>query len=192
MKDIQRPSPNPKSERVVIYEVFSDGTARVLRASRKKDRNDHGLDIEAWENEKEHEGRVLHLEFLLAHELEGRHLKEGDVFFLVDGEDFFEKRLKHVREILKNYDKFDLEQVQREKKTILQELSDIAKTLKPEYLIEATEASRKLARREIKKEYQKLTVTQGIKDKKIRNQLYEAVEKAIDAEEEMENFNRNK
>jgi len=82
--------------------------------------------------------------------------------------------------------------VQREKKTILQELSDIAKTLKPEYLIEATEASRKLARREIKKEYQKLTVTQGIKDKKIRNQLYEAVEKAIDAEEEMENFNRNK
>jgi hypothetical protein len=192
MEGIKRPRPNPKSERVVIDEVFSDGTARVLRASRKKDRNDHGLDIEAWENEKEKEVKVLHLEFLLAHELEGRHLKEGDVFFLVDGEDFFEKRLKHVREILKNYDKFDLEQVQREKKTILQEFPDIAKTLQPEHLIETTEASRELVRREIKKEYQKLTVTQGIKDKKIRDQLYEAVEKAVESEQEMEKFNRNK
>lgn len=192
MEGIKRPRPNPKSERVVIDEVFSDGTARVLRASRKKDRNDHGLDIEAWENEKEKEVKILHLEFLLAHELEGRHLKEGDVFFLVDGEDFFEKRLKHVREILKNYDKFDLEQVQREKKTILQEFPDIAKTLQPEHLIETTEASRELVRREIKKEYQKLTVTQGIKDKKIRDQLYEAVEKAVESEQEMEKFNRNK
>lgn len=191
MEGIKRPRPNPKSERVVIDEIFSDGTARVLRASRKKDRNDHGLDIEAWENEKEKEVKVLHLEFLLAHELEGRHLKEGDVFFLVDGEDFFEKRLKHVREILKNYDKFDLEQVQRVKKTILQEFPDIAKILKPEHLIETTEASRELVRREIKKEYQKLTVTQGIKDKKIRDQLYEAVEKALESEEEMEKFNRN-
>ena len=192
MEGIKRPRPNPKSERVVIDEVFSDGTARVLRASRKKDRNDHGLDIEAWENEKEKEVKILHLEFLLAHELEGRHLKEGDVFFLVDGEDFFEKRLKHVREILKNYDKFDLEQVQREKKTILQEFPDIAKTLQPEHLIETTEASRELVRIEIKKEYQKLTVTQGIKDKKIRDQLYEAVEKAVESEQEMEKFNRNK
>lgn len=192
MEGIKRPRPNPKSERVVIDEVFSDGTARVLRASRKKDRNDHGLDIEAWENEKEKEVKILHLEFLLAHELEGRHLKEGDVFFLVDGEDFFEKRLKHVREILKNYDKFDLEQVQREKKTILQEFPDIAKTLQPEHLIETTEASRELVRREIKKEYQKLTITQGIKDKKIRDQLYEAVEKAVESEQEMEKFNRNK
>ena len=191
MEGIKRPIPNPKSERVVIDEVFSDGTVRVLRASRKKDRNDHGLDIEAWENEKEKEVKILHLEFLLAHELEGRHLKEGDVFFLVDGEDFFEKRLKHVREILKNYDKFDLEQVQREKKTILQEFPDIAKILKPEHLIETTEASRELVRKEIKKEYQKLTVTQGIKDKKIRDQLYEAVEKAVESEEKMEKFNRN-
>jgi hypothetical protein len=191
MKEIKRPRPNPKSERMVIDEVFSDGTARVLRASRKKDRNDHGLDIEAWENEKEQDVKVLHLEFLLAHELEGRHLKEGDVFFLVDGEDFFEKRLKHVREILKNYDKFDLEQVLREKKTLLQEFSDIAKTLKPEHLIETAAASRELARREIKKEYHKLTVTQGIKNKKIRDQLYEEVEKAVESEEEMEKFNRN-
>lgn len=163
----------------------------MLRAFRKKDRNDNGLDIDAWENEKEKEVKILHLEFLLAHELEGRHLKEGDVFFLVDGEDFFEKRLKHVREILKNYDKFDLEQVQREKKTILQEFPDIAEILKPEHLIETTEASRELVRREIKKEYQKLTVTQGIKDENIRNQLYEAVEKAVESEEEMEKFNRN-
>ena len=191
MEGIKRPKPNPKSERVVIDEVFSDGTARVLRAFRKKDRNDNGLDIDAWENEKEKEVKILHLEFLLAHELEGRHLKEGDVFFLVDGEDFFEKRLKHVREILKNYDKFDLEQVQREKKTILQEFPDIARILKPEHLIETTEASRELVRREIKKEYQKLTVTQGIKDKKIRDQLYEAVEKAVESEEKMEKFNRN-
>lgn len=191
MEGMKRPRPNPKSERVVIDEVFSDGTARVLRASRKKDRNDTGLDVEAWENEKEQEVKVLHLEFLLEHELEGRHLKEGDVFFVVDGEDFFEKRLKRIREILKNYDKFDLEQVQREKKTILQEFSDIAKTLKPEHLIETTEASRELARREIKKEYHKLTVTQGIRDKKIRDQLYEAVEKAVESEKEMEKFNVN-
>jgi hypothetical protein len=191
MERIKRPRPNPKSERVVIDEVFSDGTARVLRASRKKDRNDPGLDIEAWENEKEKEVKILHLEFLLAHEREGRHLKEGDVFFLVDGEEFFEKRLKHVQELLKKYDKLDLEQVQREEKTILQEFPDIAKILKPEHLIETTEASRVLVRREIKKEYQKLTVTQGIKDKKIRDQLYEAVEKAVESEEEMEKFNRN-
>jgi len=191
MEIIKRPRPNPKSERMVIDEVFSDGTARVLRASRKKDRDDHGLDIEAWENEKEQEAKVLHLEFLLEHELEGRHLKEGDVFFLADGEDFFEKRLKHIRKILKNYDKFDLEQVRREKKTLLREFSDIAKKLKPEHLIETAAASRELARREIKKEYHKLTVTQGIKDKKIRDQLYAAVEKAVGTEEEMEKFNRN-
>lgn len=191
MERIERPQANPKSERVVIDEVFSDGTARVLRASRKKDRNDSGLDIEAWENEIEHEVKILHVEFLLEHELEGRHLKEGDVFFLTDGEDFFERRLKSIQEVLADYDKFDLEQIQKEKKTIFQKFSDLAKTLKAEPLIETTEASRKLARREIKKEYHKLIVTQGIKDKKIRDQLYKAVEKAVESEEVMEKSDPN-
>jgi len=186
MEPNKRPQPNPKSERVVIDEVFSDGTARVLRASRKKDRNDSGLDIEAWENEIEQEVKILHVEFLLEQELQGRHLKEGDVFFLFDGEDFFERRLKSIQEVLEDYDKFDLEQIQKEKKTILQKFSDFAETLEPEPLIETTEASRKLARREIKKEYHKLIVTQGIKDKKIRDQLYKAVEKAVESEEVME------
>lgn len=191
MEPNKRPQPNPKSERVVIDEVFSDGTARVLRASRKKDRNDIGLDIDAWENEIEQEVKILHVEFLLEHELQGRHLKEGDVFFLSDGEDFFERRLRSIQEVLEDYDKFDLEQIQKEKKIILQKFSDFAMKLEPEPLIATTEASRKLARREIKKEYHKLIVTQGIKDEKIRDQLYKAVETAVESEEVMEKSDLN-
>lgn len=186
MKEIKRPRPLPQSERVVIDEIFSDGTARILRATRKKDFSEQELGIEAWENESEQMEKILHMEFLLVEELKERHLREGDVFFIADGKDFFERRLKQAGNVLKDYDKLELEQVKKKKKAIIRTFSEDVKKIKPEPLLMTLEKSREIARQEIKREFHKLTITQGIEEEKIRTQLYDAVEEAVASRVKME------
>ncbi|MBU0516985.1 MAG: hypothetical protein KJ621_19695 [Proteobacteria bacterium] len=78
------PARGPKAERIVVDEVFANGTARLLRSRRASGADATDYRIEAWTDERE--------DFLKCRLVEGfvgfvrsRRLQEGDVFFVVDG-----------------------------------------------------------------------------------------------------------
>jgi len=78
--------PTERSERVVVDEVFDDGSARLLRARRLFGCAPGDLSIGTWGEERE--------DFLASWLVEAfvgftgtRRLTEGDVFFLVDGDE---------------------------------------------------------------------------------------------------------
>jgi len=82
----KRGLPTDRSERVVVDEVFDDDSARLLRARRLPGLASDDLSIDTWGEERE--------EFLSTWQVEAfvgftgtRKLAEGDVFFLVDGDE---------------------------------------------------------------------------------------------------------
>ncbi len=118
-----------KSERVVVDEIFDNGTTRLLRASRLPNCAEDDYSIETWSEERE--------EFIDAWRIEAfvgftsnQNLKEGDVFFISDG-----TKLK------KNY-----KPISREK-------------ARDEHLLLPWKISREIARMEIKKQFHKLAAT---------------------------------
>ena len=82
----KRSLPTERSERVVVDELFEDGSARLLRAKRLFGCAPDDLSIDTWGEERE--------DFLASWLVEAfvgftgtRRLAEGDVFFLVDGDE---------------------------------------------------------------------------------------------------------
>ena len=82
----ERALPSERSERVVVDELFEDGSARLLRAKRLFGCAPDDLSIDTWGDERE--------DFLSSWLVEAfvgftgpRRLAEGDVFFLVDGDE---------------------------------------------------------------------------------------------------------
>ncbi len=82
---VDRALPTERSERVVVDELFDDGSARLLRARRLFGSAPGDLSIDSWGEERE--------DFLASWLVEAfvgftgtRRLAEGDVFFLVDGD----------------------------------------------------------------------------------------------------------
>lgn len=118
-----------RSERVVVDEIFDDGTARILRAQRRSDADRDDFSINAWKEEAEDFIRVWRME-AFAGFTSKQALKEGDVFFVVNGSD------------LSNAYK----PIERKK----------AKT---KHLVMPWETSLRIARQEIKEQFYKLTAT---------------------------------
>lgn len=79
--------PTPSSERIVIDEVFDDQKARILRAGRKADASAGDLSIATWDEEREEVVSTWRMEAFVGFE-NGRKLREGDVFLIVDGTRF--------------------------------------------------------------------------------------------------------
>lgn len=121
--------------RVVVDEIFDNGTARLLEAKRAtgfEDTSDLGIDT--WGTEEEKIMRVEDLEFFIGFPPR-RHLREGDVFFVKDGSLLDEKYIKNLKQ---------------EKKSVSFS----------EHLLRHWDRSKELARQEIKGEFYKLTVHQ--------------------------------
>ena len=83
-KKLTHPKPGPNSERIVIDEIFEDGTVRLLRSKRLSGFPNNAFGLETWGEESE--------DFLYKGPIEAfvglpteRQLGEGDVFFLADG-----------------------------------------------------------------------------------------------------------
>jgi hypothetical protein len=136
-----------KSERVVVDEVFDDGTVRLLRAKWIGNRADNDLSINTWKDERE--------DFMDARLVEAfvgfppqRSLQEGDVFFIVDGSKLNNK-YKPIP-------------------------SERARSI---HLLRSWDESRELARSDIKKEFSKLSAIKiSTGDKKEINGLYRRVD----------------
>jgi hypothetical protein len=82
----ERALPSERSERVVVDELFEDGSARLLRAKRLFGCAPDDLSIDTWGEERE--------DFLASWLVEAfvgltgtRRLAEGEVILLVDGEE---------------------------------------------------------------------------------------------------------
>lgn len=91
---VERP-PGPKSERVVVDELFDNGTVRLLRSKRLSNQN--GFGIETWGEEKEDFMQAWRVEAFVGY-TGGRSLAEGDVFFLADGSKLNDKYAPIERE----------------------------------------------------------------------------------------------
>ena len=118
--------PTAKSERVVVDEIFDNGTARILRAKRDAEANESDLSLDTWKEELEDFIDAWRVEAFVGFTSQ-RHLHEGDVFFIIDG-----SRLNNK-----------YKPIPREK----------ARSL---HLLLPWEKSREYARQEIKKEFSKL------------------------------------
>lgn len=75
--------PTAYSERVVVDEVFDDGTVRLLRAKRKPTKK-ASLGLDNWLDETIDVMETWRVEAFVGF-LAPRKLREGDVFYLVDG-----------------------------------------------------------------------------------------------------------
>lgn len=137
----KKPSLSKKSQRVVVDEIFDDGIARLLRAPRLPNIADkESFDIQNWEEEYEDFIESWRVEAFVGYPSNIK-LKEGDVFFIADG-----SKLKA------NYKPIPRERASKE------------------HLLLHWDASRKIARNEIKKQFSKLAVTKlstGTKDREI-------------------------
>lgn len=78
------PKPTARSERVVVDEIFDNGTTRLLRARRLRGHADDDLSIETWGTERESFLSAWQVEAFVGFPTE-RKLAEGDVFFARDG-----------------------------------------------------------------------------------------------------------
>ena len=160
----------PASERVVVDSVFSDRTARLLRAPRKKSAVTTELACSEWGREKECPVKCEALEVLLVKELKGQKIKEGDVFFIHNGRDFFDRKIKRITKVLaKKHDPRSEDKLLRKAR------------LGPEELICSPPDAKWLARQEMKTEFAKLLTAQGVRQDKVRNRVFNDVDKAMKA-----------
>lgn len=175
MKEDNRPKVSFNSERVVVDSIFADGTLRLLRSPRRKSSDDDRLEITGWGKEIEHEVSTHALEAILFDELDGRKIMEGDVFFIADGPDFFERKIKELENQLIG------ERIVKVTRDLIKELE-----IESERLILPIEESKWMARQEIKTQFAMLIATQGIQDPKLRNQIAAQAEKAVKTRIEIE------
>lgn len=92
-----KPKPMEKSERVVVDEIFGNGTVRLLRSGRSRDHlQSDSLDIETWEEEKEEIWNVEDVEVFVGFPY-NRSLQEGDVFFVRDSSQFKKGLMRKYR-----------------------------------------------------------------------------------------------
>jgi len=175
MKEKDRPKVTFNSERVVVDSIFADGTLRLLRSTRKKSSDDDRIEITGWGKEFEHEVSTHALEAILFHELDGRKIMEGDVFFIADGPHFFDRKIKELEDQLID-------------KRIVKVTRDLIKELEieREKLILPIEESKWTARQEIKTQFAMLIATQGIQDPELRKQIAAQAESAIKSRIEIE------
>ncbi len=173
--DEKRPIASEVSERVVVDSVFPDGTLRLLRARRKESDEDIGLARDAWQHEEECEVPREALEALLADELSGRRIREGDVLFVSGGPEFFEKKLRRISEVLASESGMEGEPGPLRRPDI-----------EPERLILPLDESRRIARQEIRTQFARLVVTQNVRDDALRDRLFSKVEDVQKAKAEME------
>ena len=86
--------PGPKSERIVVDEIIDgdskDSMVRLLRAQRLPDQLPDDLGIHTWGAEREDYLVDWRIEAFMGM-LAPRKLREGDVFFVVDGSDLNQK-----------------------------------------------------------------------------------------------------
>ncbi len=142
------PKPTEKSQRVVVDEIFDDGIARLLRAQRLPNIADkESFDIQNWDEEYEDFIESWRVEAFVGFPSNIK-LKEGDVFFIADG-----SRLKA------NYKPIPRESASKE------------------HLLLHWDASRGIARNEIKKQFSKLAATKLSTDTKDREKLIDRVDK---------------
>lgn len=154
-KKSPRPRSTPGSERVVVDEIFDDGTVRLLRAKKSKNSSERDLSIEAWDSESECFMKAWQVEAFVGFPA-SRRLREGDVFFIADG-----SRLTTT---------YGTKRDARRKKPLPREVA--AK----EHLLRPAEQSRELARQEIKKEFYKLTASRVTSGEKELEKLIDVVE----------------
>lgn len=139
---------HPKAQRVVVDEIMDTGVARILRADRLPGFESNDLTINTWSEEKEDFIEVWKLEAFVGL-TGGRKLREGDVFFIKNGD--------------------LLSRGYRGKKIIKR-----AKAQK-EHLIESVNDSIERARWEIQDETRKLTADYLATSKRDKNRLYQII-----------------
>lgn len=135
-----------KSERVVVDEIFDNGTARLLCAKRLPDAPKDDCSIRTWREEKEAFMDVWRFEAFVGFPSR-QSLREGDVFFISDG-----TKLNNTYKPVPR---------------------DVARK---ENLILPWEISTKIARTEIKKQFYKLAATQMTSRTKDRETLLKRVD----------------
>jgi len=126
--------PTSRSERVVVDELYDDGSVCLLRARRREDcADDYDLSINTWQDEREDFRKVVEVEAFMGLMPE-QGLREGDVFFIADGDEF---------------DKFEYHEGDR---------NDVAKLkqARGSRLLQDPAESGQFARKEIKREFFKL------------------------------------
>ena len=149
-----------KSQRIVVDELFDNGTARILRSSHlagnaedgraKDDRASEDYSIKAWGDEAESFIDIWRMEAFMGFSA-GQRLREGDVFYVVDG-----TRLDDA------YRPIPREEA-REK-----------------HLLVPWKESTRFARQEIKKEFYKLSVTRMTKQTNEQNYLMKRVDQKFE------------
>lgn len=141
-----------KSERVVVDEIFDNGTTRLLRANRLPDWPEDDYSIKTWSEEREEFIDAWRIEAFVGFPSKQR-LREGDVFFISDGAKLYKK----------------YKPVPREK-------------AREEHLLLPWETSTKIARLEIKKQFYKLAATRMTTRPKEREILLEQVDKKFETD----------
>jgi hypothetical protein len=150
-----RRRPTARSERVVVDEIFDDGTARLLRAKKSTNSAEKDLSIEAWSSEQECFMQTWQIEAFVGFPA-WRKLREGDVFLIADGS--------------KLTTTYGTPKDTRYKKPLPR---DVAAEI---HLLQPVDKTRELARQEIKKECYKLSAARITSDKKEIEKLIKAVE----------------
>ena len=148
MKENTQQKPTPKSERVVVDELFESGFARILRARRIAGASPGDLGINTWGKEREDFLEAWRVEAFVGYS-SGRRLREGNIFFIKDGTRLNGKYKPIPR--------------------------DVAARI---HLLLPWEESRRIARREIKREFAVISAVQMSPDsERLRERLVKRVEK---------------
>ena len=140
------------SERVVVDEIFDNGTTRLLRAKRLPEGAEGDFSIQTWGEEREDFVAVWRVEAFVGFPSK-QCLKEGDVFFIADG-----------TKLNNTYKPIPRERARKE------------------HLLMPWETSRKIARMEIKKQFYKFAVTRMATKPKERATLLKQVEKKFETD----------
>ena len=141
--------PTSESERVVVDEIFENGTVRLLRAKRLPETNENDLGVENWDIEQEDFQRAWLVAAFVGYP-SNKKLQEGDVFFFVNGEKL-DKKYKPIKR-------------------------DEARK---KHLLRSWGESRDIARTEIKTEYYKLSASQLANSDVERDHLFNKIETKI-------------
>ena len=149
----KKPSLNKNSQRVVVDEIFDDGTARLLRAQRLTGIVDRGkFNIDSWGAEEEDFIESWRVEAFVGFPSSMK-LREGDVFYIADGSKMNAKYKPIPRE-----------------------------RARKEHLLLPWDKSRQIARDEIKMQYSKLTAINLSISTKDRKSLINKVEKKFNTD----------
>lgn len=154
-KNTSRLQPTAKSERVVVDEIFDDGTVRLLRAKKTRKSAAVDLSIGAWNSEREYFIKAWQVEAFVGFP-STKHLREGDVFLIADGSQLTNK--------------YGTKLDPRHKKPLPREVASKM------HLIHSADKSKENARTEIKKEFYKLSAVKMTADKKELDEIIKTVE----------------